>query len=63
MMPTNPYPANFGNRLVPQLYSEWNDLRRLIRQNGDPEIQAALDKVEEHIDFAFQQNAGRKRDI
>lgn len=49
----------FGNRLVPRMYAQINELRRLIRERGDAETQAAWDAVEEHIDAAYQWTAER----
>lgn len=47
----------YGNRRVPEMYAEINELRRAIASEGTARIQAAWEKVEEHIDFAYQQNA------
>lgn len=47
----------FGNRKVPKMYAQINTLRRAIRDEGTPAIQDAWDKVEEHIDFAYAQQA------
>lgn len=49
--------ARFGNRRVPKMYAQVNALRLLIATEGTPRIQAAWDKVEEHIDFAYQMAA------
>lgn len=49
----------FGRRKVPGMYAQINDLRRSIRQEGTPSIQAAWDAVEEHIDAAYQWTAER----
>lgn len=43
----------FGNRRVPKMYAQVNDLRRLIAAEGTTRIQEAWDKVEEHIDYAY----------
>ncbi|MFN7002165.1 MAG: hypothetical protein ACK4NW_01900 [Roseinatronobacter sp.] len=48
----------FGNRRVTKMYAQINALRKLVASEGTPAIQAAWDKIEEHIDFAYQQ-AGR----
>lgn len=45
----------FGKRRVPKMYAQVNKLRQAIAAEGSPRIQAAWDKVEEHIDFAYQQ--------
>ena len=47
----------YGNRRVPKMYAEINELRRAIANEGTDRIQEAWEKVEEHIDFAYQQNA------
>lgn len=44
----------FGNRNIPKMYAQINDLRRAIRAEGTPAIQSAWDAVEEHIDFAYK---------
>lgn len=49
--------ARFGNRRVQKMYAQVNALRQLIASEGTPRIQAAWDKVEEHIDFAYQMAA------
>jgi len=53
-------PANegrFGRRGVSRMYAEVNELRRAIRAEGTPAIQNAWDKVEQHIDYAYAQQA------
>lgn len=50
-----PDDLRFGNRRVPKMYAQINELRRAIAAEGSPRVQAAWDKVEEHIDFAYQQ--------
>lgn len=47
----------YGNCRVPEMYADINELRRAIASEGTARIQAAWEKVEEHIDFACQQNA------
>ena len=42
-----------GNRKVPKMYAQINELRRAIRAEGTPAVQDAWDAVEEHIDFAY----------
>lgn len=55
-------PARYGNRRVPKMYAQVNELRQAIAAEGSPRVQAAWDKVEEHIDFAYQQaGAGQER--
>lgn len=49
------YSGRFGQRLVPKMYAQINELRQAIAAEGSPRVQAAWDKVEEHIDFAYQQ--------
>jgi len=39
------------------MYAEINELRRAIANEGTDRIQEAWEKVEEHIDFAYQQIA------
>lgn len=58
-----PDDLRFGNRRVPKMYAQINELRRAIAAEGSPRIQAAWDRVEEHIDFAYQQaeRAGQSR--
>lgn len=46
----------YGNRRVVKMYAQINELRQFIRREGTPAIQAAWDKVEEHIDYAYQMN-------
>jgi hypothetical protein len=44
------------------MYAQVNELRQAIAAEGSPRVQAAWDKVEEHIDFAYQQaGAGQER--
>jgi hypothetical protein len=43
----------YGNRNVPKMYREWRALANLCRAEGTPAIQDALDKVEQHIDYAY----------
>lgn len=50
-----PDELRFGNRRVPKMYAQIDELRRAITAEGSPRIQAAWDKVDEHIDFAYQQ--------
>jgi len=45
--------AKYGNRKVPKMIREWRALADLCRQEGTPAIQDALDKVEQHIDYAY----------
>ena len=43
----------YGNRNVPKIIREWRALANLCRAEGTPAIQDALDKVEQHIDYAY----------
>jgi hypothetical protein len=45
----------YGNRRVVKMFNQINALRKAIRSEGTPSIQEAWDKVEEHIDFIYQQ--------
>lgn len=47
----------YGNRSVPKMIRQIDDLRKAIRAEGTPAIQDAWDKVEEHIDFAYRREA------
>lgn len=47
----------FGNRRVTKMYAQINELRRAIAAEASPRIQSAWDKVEEHLDFAYQMAA------
>ena len=47
----------YGNRNVPKMIRQIDTLRQLIRREGTPDIQAAWDAVEEHIDFAYRTEA------
>ena len=46
--------ARYGNRNVPKMIREWRALADLCRAEGTPAIQDALDKVEQHIDYAYR---------
>jgi hypothetical protein len=46
--------AKYGNRNVPKMIHEWRALADLCRAEGTPAIQDALDKVEQHIDYAYR---------
>lgn len=46
--------TRYGNRKVAKMYREWRDLANLCRAEGTPAIQDALDKVEQHIDYAYR---------
>lgn len=50
----------FGKRRVTKMYAEVNELRRAIAAEGSDRIQRAWDRVEEHLDFAYQQAAERR---
>ena len=47
-------PAKYGSRNVPNMIRQIDDLRKAIRAEGTPAIQAAWDAVEEHIDYAYR---------
>jgi hypothetical protein len=49
--------ARYGNRNVPKMIREWRALADLCRAEGTPAIQDALDKVEQHIDYAYRREA------
>lgn len=46
---------SYGKRSVAKMYEEIKELRAAIRAEGTPRIQDAWDKVEEHIDYAYQE--------
>lgn len=48
------WPAKYGARNVIKMRDEINALRAVIRSEGTPEIQAAWDAVEEHIDYSYR---------
>ena len=50
---TKPEPT-YGTRDVAGMIRQVDELRRAIRQEGTPTIQAAWDAVEEHIDYAYR---------
>ena len=45
--------AKYGNRNVTKMIREWRALADLCRAEGTPAIQDALDRVEQHIDYAY----------
>lgn len=47
----------WGQRNVAKMIRQVEALRRVIREQGTPEIQDAWDKVEEHIDYAYRKDA------
>lgn len=47
-------PERYGNRNVPKMIREWDAHRQVCRAEGTPAIQATLDAVEEHIDYAYR---------
>lgn len=63
---TPPFPTEalnelrFGARRVPKMYAQINELRQAIAAEGNPRVQRAWDKVEEHIDFAYQMAADKR---
>lgn len=46
--------AKYGNRNVPKMIRQIDELRKAIRAEGTPALQEAWDAVEEHIDFAYR---------
>lgn len=44
------------------MFNQINALRKAIRSEGTPAIQDAWDKVEEHIDFIYQQKLENQND-
>lgn len=44
------------------MFNQINALRKAIRSEGTPMIQEAWDKVEEHIDFIYQQKMENQND-
>lgn len=54
--------AKYGNRNVPKMIRGWRRLADACRAEGTPAIQAALDDVEQYIDYAFQKGAEGKED-
>lgn len=46
--------TKYGNRNVPKMISQWDAHRQACRAEGTPLIQATLDAMEEHIDFAYR---------
>lgn len=47
----------YGNRRVPKMLAQVNAHRAAVAAEGTPLIQDTWDKIEEHIDFAYAQNA------
>jgi hypothetical protein len=52
----------YGNRTIVKMFNQINALRKAIRSEGTPMIQEAWDKVEEHIDFIYQQKMEKQND-
>ena len=52
----------YGNRTIVKMFNQINALRKVIRSEGTPMIQEAWDKVEEHIDFIYQQKMEKQND-
>lgn len=50
----------FGNRRVPKMYAQIQTLRKAIADEGTTRIQDAWDKVEEHLDYAYQMAAEKR---
>jgi hypothetical protein len=48
------WPRKYGWRNIVKMYAEINVLRKAIRSEGSPAVQAAWDAVEEHIDYAYR---------
>ena len=53
--------TKYGKRNVKKMIQQFNDLRQSCRAEGTPAIQDALDKVEEHIDYAYSVNPAQIR--
>lgn len=52
----------YGNRKVSKMIREWRELAEVIRREGTPAIQDALDRVESHIDYAYMKGSDTKKD-
>tara|TARA_R110000868_G_scaffold115346_8_gene308039 strand:- start:934 stop:1110 length:177 start_codon:yes stop_codon:yes gene_type:complete len=52
----------YGNRTIVKMFNQINALRKAIRSEGTPVIQEAWDRVEEHIDFIYQQKMEKQND-
>jgi hypothetical protein len=50
-------PERYGQRRVPKMYAQVNAHRAAVAAEGTPLVQETWDKIEEHIDFAYQKNA------
>jgi hypothetical protein len=50
-----PLPERYGNRKVPKMMAEVNNLRNLINSEGSEDIQEAWMRVEEFLDFLYQE--------
>jgi hypothetical protein len=59
-MSKTPLPERYGNRKVPKMMAEVNKLRSLINSEGSEDIQEAWMRVEEFLDFLYQQ-AGKEK--
>lgn len=49
----------YGQRRVPEMYAQIQDLRAAIQAEGSDLITSCWDKVVEHIDFAYGEIAAR----
>lgn len=47
--------ARYGQRKVTKMYAEWAEHRTACRAEGTPAVQATLDKVEQWVDYVFQE--------
>lgn len=48
--------GKYGERNITKMIREIDVLRQSIRAEGTPAIQDAWDKVEPHIDYAYQRD-------
>lgn len=51
--PSGEVEARYGNRSIVKMYNDVQRLKKLIRQEGTPAIQDALDRVEPHFDYIY----------
>lgn len=47
----------YGARKITKMYRQWNDLRSSIASGEIEKAQAAFDKCEEWVDYAFGKNS------
>ncbi len=51
----------YGRRKITSMLADWNDLRRIVADRPDDELQAAFDRCEEWVGFAVGE-AGMKEE-